>query len=70
MRSTRSKKMLEMLKPAGTTNQGKIILKIFKFINVESVHLCEQLAVITSRKSAMAATQFLRTLIIYLTVLK
>lgn len=42
MRSTRSKKILEMAKPVDTTNQGKIILKIFKFIDVGYVYLCEK----------------------------
>jgi len=42
MTSTRSKKMMEMARPVGTTNQanqGKIILKIFKFIDVPTYEI-------------------------------
>lgn len=66
MRSTRSKKMLEMAKPVGTTDQGKIILKIYQFIDVGSPLMW---TIGRHRVPNVNQSQFLRNFIIYLTVL-
>lgn len=66
MRSTRSKKMLEMAKPVGSTNKGKIIPS--KYLNLLMWGLSTCMKNWSSSRN-INRSQFLKTLIIYLTVL-